>query len=81
MGAPTSLASFVSLDYKIFSLFYKASNANFIEKCNKIFYWTSCELCIGCQLESTGRPVELLYWTSHRAEDLADRDTFNWTTY
>ena len=28
--------------------------------------------CFGRPLESTGRPVELLYWTSPRAEDLMD---------
>ena len=46
--------------------------ANFIEKCNKNFYWMSSKISIGCPLESTGRLVELLYWTSSRAEDLAE---------
>ena len=31
-----------------------------------------CKKSIGRSLESNGRPVELLYWTSPRAEDLAD---------
>ena len=43
----------------------------FIKKCNKNFYWTSSRISIGCPLESTGCPVELLYRTSPRAEDLA----------
>ena len=46
--------------------------ANFIEKCNKKFYWMSSRNSIGHTLESTGRPVELVYWMSPRAEDLAD---------
>ena len=45
--------------------------ANFINKCNN-FYWTSSRISIGRLLESTGRPVELLYRTSPRAEDLAE---------
>ena len=39
--------------------------ANFIEKCNKNFYWTSSKIFIG-------RLGELLYWTFPRAEDLAE---------
>ena len=34
--------------------------------------WMSSKISIGYPLESTGCPVELLYWTSSRAEDLAD---------
>ena len=30
----------------------------------------SSKISIGRPLESTGRPIELLYWTSPRAEDL-----------
>ena len=48
--------------------------ANFIEKCNKNFYWMSSKISIGRLLESTGRPVELVYWTSSRAEELAEYD-------
>ena len=32
----------------------------------------SSKISIGRPLESTGPPVELLYWTSTRAEDLAE---------
>ena len=46
--------------------------ANFIEKCNKKFYWMSSRNSTGRPLESTGRPVELLNWTSTTAEDLAE---------
>ena len=52
--------------------------ANFIEKSNKNFYWTSSKISNGRPLESTECPVELLYWTSPRAEDLAD---FIYLTY
>ena len=45
--------------------------ANFIKKSNENFYWTSSRISIGCPLKSTGLPVELLYRTSCRAEDLA----------
>ena len=37
----------------------------------KKFYWMSSRISIGRPLESTGCPVELLYRTSPRAEDLA----------
>ena len=38
----------------------------------------SSKISIGCPLESTGRPVELLYCTSPRAEDLVDYNLFRW---
>ena len=41
------------------------------KKCNKKFYWMSRKKSIERLLESTERPVELLYWTSAKAEDLA----------
>ena len=34
----------------------------------------SSKISIGRLLESTGRPVELVYWTSSRAEELAEYD-------
>ena len=46
--------------------------ANFIEKCNKNFYQTSSKISIGRPLESTRHPIELLYWTFPRADDLAE---------
>ena len=34
----------------------------------------SSKISIGRPLEATGRPVELVYWTSSRAEELAEYD-------